>query len=440
MPVPRPLTASMNPNPVLPLTPERRRRFRKHPMGLFLHWGLYAIEAWHEQDIWRRNWKRDDYVQLAARFTAPRFDPDHWIDVALSAGCDYLVLTTKHIDGFCLWDTDQTDFKVTNTPLRRDVVAEFAAACRRRKVGFGLYFSIIDDHHPAYPHAGRRWEFPSSPLGDTPDKDRFIAFLKAQVTELCTRFGRLHSFWWDGNPAGWRDESVHELIRKLQPGILINNRGFAPGDFGTPERDWDESVDRLPAFTAATEACQALGSQSWGYRHEEDYYTEAHLQRSIAKILAKGGNYLLNTGPMADGRIAAPDRRQLARLGQWLEKVRPALLAAPVSDLIDNRDILLTRESARVFNVVLHRVPATRSVALKPFVTLPVRATELNTGLPVETRAELLPWDHESGISYLRLYNLDERILKHAVPVIRLEFARPPKRLICGPAGLPVEP
>jgi alpha-L-fucosidase len=430
----------MHPNPVLPLTPARRRRFQRHRLGLFLHWGLYAIEAWHEQDIWRRQWTRAAYGKLADRFDARRFDPDHWIDVALSAGCDYLVLTTKHIDGFCLWNTTTSEFKSTRSPLGRDVVAAFAAACRRRKVGFGLYFSIVDLHHPAYPHAGRRWEFADPQPGDTPDEARFITFLKAQVTELCTRYGRLHAFWWDGNPAGWRDPSINALIRRLQPHILINNRGFSEGDFGTPERDWDDSVNQLPVFSVATEACQALGSQSWGYRHEEDYYTEAHLQRSIAKILAKGGNYLLNTGPMADGRIAPPDRRILARLGRWLEPIRPALTGEPVSHLIDNRDVLLTRESARVFHVVLHRPPVTSSVALKPFVTLPARATDLRSGLSVEVRNDLLPWDHDSGIGYLRLYRLDPRILKHAVPVIRLEFDRPPKRRVRGEAGLAIEP
>ena len=409
-------------------------------MGLFLHWGLYAIDAWHEQDIWRRNRERSEYASLAARFTARNFDPDHWIDVALSAGCDYLVLTTKHIDGFCLWDTAQTEFKSTNTPFGRDVVEEFSAACRRRKVGFGLYFSIVDDHHPAYPHSGARWEFPRNPPGDRPDKSAFLRFLRAQVTELCTRYGRLHAFWWDGNPQGWRDARIHSLIRRLQPEILINNRGFAPGDFGTPERDWDSSVNELLSFPAATEACQALGSQSWGYRSDEDYHTEAHLQRSIAKILAKGGNYLLNTGPMADGRIAMADRRLLSSIGKWLGACLPALTAAPASALIHNREVLLTRTGPRTFNVILHTPPATRSVALKPFITLPARAVELNTGIEVEVRNDLLPWDHEAGIGYLRLYNLDSRILRLPVPVIRLEFSRTPRRLVRGPEGQPVEP
>lgn len=404
-------------------------RFQSQRLGLFLHWGLYSLEAWHEQDQWRRGWKREDYSRLIERFSAKRFECERWLDVADTLGAKYVCLTTKHADGFCLWDSNLTDFKVTKSPLGRDVVAELADACSRRGMALGLYYSVVDENHPSYPHAGRRWEYAKAQPGDRPSKRRYIEYVKGQVTELCTRYGPLHSFWWDANPAGWRDPSLNALIRKLQPRILINNRGFDGGDFGTPERDWDDTVNTVGKFAGATEACQALGNQSWGYRHEEDYYTEQHLLRSLAKILGKGGNYLLNTGPKGDGTLADVDRKLLRGIGTWVTKTREAWEGVkPVSDLIVNSDVILTRRDARTYYVILHRAPVTRSVQLKPFTSLPVRAVELTSGRQVEVRNDLLPWDHESGVGYLRLYNLPPKVLAETVPVVRLEFDRPPKR------------
>lgn len=415
--------------------------FREPKLGLFLHWGLYALEGWHEQDQWRRNWKREDYARLAKRFTASNFDPHHWIDVAGELGATYLCLTTKHADGFCLFDSKQTHYTSMHTAFGRDVVRELADACHARKMPLFLYYSVIDEHHPSYPHAGRRWEYPGPQPGDKPSKQAYLKYLKAQVTELCTNYGRIHGFWWDANIARWRDPSINALIRKLQPGIVINDRGLDDGDFGTPERDWDESVNAQLAFDQPTEACQALGSQSWGHRRHEDYYTHAHLVRSIAKIHGKGGHYLLNTGPLPDGRIAPRERRMLQAIGNWYRATREAFVGVkPVSDLIANRDVLLTRRNARTWYVVLHKLQATRTIELKPFISQPVRATELVSGKPVQTRLELLPWDHEHGQPFLRVYDLPESLLNRTAPVIRLEFDRPPKRAALDTMGITKEP
>lgn len=414
--------------------------FRQPKLGLFLHWGLYALEAWHEQDQWRRRWKREDYARLARRFSARRFDAHHWLDVAQELGATYVCLTAKHADGFCLWDSAHTDYKVTRTPLARDVVGELAQACADRQVPLFLYYSVVDEHHPAYPHAGRRWEYPAPQPGDRPSKKVYLDYLRAQVTELCTRYGRLHGFWWDANIARWRDPSLNALIRRLQPGIVINDRGFDEGDFGTPERDWDSSVDTALAFARPTEACQALGSQSWGFRRGEDYYTDGHLRRSLAKILGKGGHYLLNTGPRADGRIAVRDRALLRSLGRWHRQVREAFEGTrPASQLVANRDILVTRRDVRTWYAILHRVPATRSVSLKPLTSLPIRATDLVTGARIHVRNDLLPWDHECGIGYLRLYDLPPRVLATGAPVIKLEFDRPPDRHASGEGAPKIE-
>lgn len=396
--------------------------FFRHRFGLFLHWGIYAVDAWHEQDQWRRNRTREDYERLMPRFNPRKFDPEAWLDLAQAAGMSYLCFTTKHIDGFCLWDSDLTDYKITNTPYRRDILALLADACHRRHVPLCLYYSVVDMHQRNYPHAGRRWEYPAPPPGDEPDLNRYVEYLKGQVRELCTRYGKIHGFWWDGNCLQHRDPSVNAMIRDLQPGIIINNRGLDDGDFSTPERDWDATVNSELLFAKPVEACQALGSQSWGYRRGEDYHTDLHLLRSIAKILAKGGNYLLNTGPKADGTIAAEDTRMLKKIGRWQAAASEAFDGVePCSHLLENRDLLLTRRGSTYY-VILHQPPTVRAVALKPFTDLPRAATLLNTGRPVEVRNEMLPWDHPFNQGFLRICNLPQDILNHTVPVIKLEF------------------
>ncbi len=254
--------------------------------GLFIHWGIYAIPGWQEQHQWRGRVPRDEYVKLADQWNPVRFDPDAWLDLAAESGMQYVVLTTKHHDGFCLWDTEHTDYNTMNTPYNRDVLRQLADACQRRNVPLGLYYSIADWHHPNYPNQGRHHELPGPKPGDEPDLMRYLDFLRAQVRELCTRYGEISCFWWDMNVDQHVDPSVNTMIRELQPGAVINNRGFDEGDFGTPERDPGKSGEER-SFEGLTEACQSVGIESWGYRVDEDYYTDRHLIRSIDRYLAR---------------------------------------------------------------------------------------------------------------------------------------------------------
>lgn len=391
-------------------------------LGLFIHWGLYSLEGWHEQDLWRRGWKwtRESYAHLATQICPQNFAPDEWLDVAQDAGMEYLCFTAKHVDGFCLWDTCHSDFKVTKSPFGEDVLAAVSEACARRGFPLVVYYSIADLHHPAYPHAGRRWEWATSPPGDQPSQTRYLDYVRNQITELCSNYGKLQGFWWDANPAQWHDPTFNKSIRAMQPGIQINNRGFDAGDFKTPERDWDIEEDAF--FTTPTEACQSIGSQSWGYRHQEDYYTDKHLLRSIARVRARGGDYLLNTGPDANGNIAREDRRILAQIGKWDRACREAFEETlPCSHLTANEDCLLTRRGNTLY-VILYREPATRSIPLKPIDLMPESAVVLNTGLPAVCQLELLPWDFSEKQPFLRIHHLPLDILNETVPVIRLIF------------------
>ena len=239
--------------------------FFKNCFGMFVHWGLYAIPAWHEQHQYRGRVERAEYVKLLKQFNPKQFDPERWLDLMQETGMKYLCITSKHCDGFCLWDTRQTTYNVMNTPYKRDILGMLSEACHKREIPLCLYYSIADWNHPNYPNEGRQHEIPPQP-GDSPDWEKYLEFLKAQVRELCTNYGKIHGFWWDANVPKYKDTSINAMIRQLQPDAVINNRGFDDGDFGTPERDYqkDESV----SFDHPTEANQAVGMESWGYRSD----------------------------------------------------------------------------------------------------------------------------------------------------------------------------
>jgi len=161
--------------------------FFENRFGLFLHWGSYAIPAWHEQHQWRARVPRSEYVKLAERWNPRKYDPDRWLDLMQDAGMKYVCITTKHHDGFCLWDTKETRFNTMNTPYKRDILGMLADACHRRRVPLCLYYSIADWNHPNYPNQGRHHELAGPEPGDQPDWDKYLEFLKAQVRGAAER-------------------------------------------------------------------------------------------------------------------------------------------------------------------------------------------------------------------------------------------------------------
>jgi alpha-L-fucosidase len=212
------------------------------------------------------------------------------------------------------------------------------------------------------------------------------------------------------------------MIRRLQPNAVVNDRGFDQGDFGTPERDVDAAGDETLGFSKRTEACQSVGTESWGYRRDESYYTDRHLLRSIDKYLARDANYLLNVGPTADGVIPAEAASILRRIGAWHRSAAEAFDdVVPASSLTSNRNVLLTRKHGTVY-VHCHRDPVGDSVKLKPLARLPRRATLLNSGLPVRCVVDMAPSDHVERAAYLRVVGLPANEMSNTVMVIKLEF------------------
>jgi len=395
--------------------------FFEKRFGLFLHWGVYAIDGFHEQDQWRRRIPRADYVQLAKRWNPTAFDPDAWLDLAEEAGMEYVVLTAKHHDGFCLWDTRETGFNTMNTPYGQDIVKRYTDACHKRGMPVGIYYSVVAWNHPNYPNQGRHHELAGPEPGDTPDIEAYMEFLRRQVRELCTNYGEVNLFWWDMNVEKYVDPTINAMIRELQPNCVINNRGMDEGDYGTPEREWDQNGDAL-AFEKPVEACTSVGIQSWGYRTDESYYTDRLLLRNIDRYIAKGGNFLLNVGPRPDGVIPERAADILRRIGAWIKPVREALYdVIPASHMTQNRQVLLTRRENTLY---VHLIKDTmgEDVILKPLYDLPKKATLLNDGRELRVANDMVPSQHMEQRGYLRIQGVPVNAYANSVIVIKLEF------------------
>ena len=403
---------------------DKRDWFFEKRYGMFVHWGLYSIQGWHEQHQWRGRVERKEYVKLAEQWNPIKFEPEKWLDLMQEAGMQYLTVTTKHHDGFCLWDTKQTSFNTMNTPYKKDILAMLANECHQRKIPLCLYYSIADWNHPNYPNQGRHHELPPQPQ-DSPDWSKYMEFLKAQVKELCSNYGEIHGFWWDMNVPEYKDTSINQIIRKLQPSAVINNRGFDDGDFGTPERDYDKKASEVKGFERLTEACQSVGMESWGYKKDEDYYTDRHLISSIDKYLARDANYLLNVGPTGEGVISQQSVDIIRRIGIWKKQVDESFTGVESApDLIDTPGVFVTKKNKSIY-VHLNQLPAGNGIKLKPIIVAPQKATLLNTGENIDFTVNLSPSDHATQQPYLRLRNLPANELSNSVMVVKLEFDRP---------------
>lgn len=418
---------------------DERDWFFEKRFGLFVHWGLYAINGWHEQEMWRRHVPRHKYAKLAERFNPTKFNPDDWLDVMEEAGMEYMCVTTKHHDGFCLWDTEFTDFNIMNTPYGKDVIGILAEACHRRNVPLELYYSCVDWHHPNYPNQGRHHEMPAPEADDEPDFTKYMEYVRNQLRELCTRYGKIHGIFWDMNVPGHRDSGINEMIRELQPGAVINDRGYDSGDYGTPERDYQEAKGgSLRYFTERTEACQSIGMHSWGYRIEEDYYSHKYLMQAIDTTLAKGGNYLLNVGPKPDGTFPAESLDALKAIGVWYKSVKEAFAGTEsASHAIANKDIWLTRKGNNLY-LHLFRDPKGSAVIVEPLDTVPKRAVLLNTGEVLTVVRDQGTRHWRQNMDYAKIREIPVNRLTDQVMVIRLEFDRLPETML-SPCALAVD-
>jgi alpha-L-fucosidase len=308
--------------------------FVQDRFGLFIHWGLYALPARHE---WvKQKEEIPDAVYDAKYF--PRFDPDlydpaAWAKAAGDAGMKYFVVTTKHHEGFCLWDSKLTDYKATKTPAKRDLLTPMVKAFRERGLRTGFYHSLIDWHHPHYVidrlHSQRNHP-DRAKLNKGRDQKKYAAYLHGQVRELLTKFGKVDVLWFDFSYPGpdgkgrddWQSAKLVKLIRQLQPKIILDDRLDLPGsgDIKTPEQFQPRAWPTVDGRPVVWEACQTF-SGSWGYHRDEMTWRSVdELIRTLIDCVSKGGNLLLNVGPTGRGEF---DERALSRLhgiGEWMKR------------------------------------------------------------------------------------------------------------------------
>jgi alpha-L-fucosidase len=331
---------------------ERMKWFLEARFGMFVHWGLYAIPARGE---WVRSHEQisvEDYQPFFNEFNPDDYDPREWARVAKDAGMKYAVLTSKHHDGFCLFDSKLTDYKATNTPARRDLVAEYVEAFRAEGLKVGFYYSLLDWHHPDYPAYGDAHH----PMRNNEAfKDRkhnfenYVDYLHGQVRELLTNYGRIDIMWFDfsyGNMSGetWRATDLVKMVRELQPHIIIDNRlggniksehpEIYAGDFASPEQIIPpEGVVNEKGEPIPWEACITLNNH-WGYCvNDLDYKSPKQAIRALVECVSKNGNLLLNVGPNARGQIPAESKEILREVGAWVRKNGASIYGCKAADL-----------------------------------------------------------------------------------------------------------
>jgi len=278
--------------------------------GMFIHWGLYSQLGRHEWVMNRERIPIAEYEKLAQTWKPKPRPAREWAALAKAAGMKYMVMTTKHHEGFCLWDTKLHDYNAAKQGPGRDLVREYVEACREFGLRIGFYYSLMDWHHPdgarcAYDEAARK---------------RFVTFTREAVRELMTNYGKIDILWYDvawplGSPDAWESWETNQMVRKLQPHIIINNRSQLEEDFGTPE-EHIQAAEKGRAW----EACMTFnGSWGWQYAPPEDWHSVRKVIEMLRTCTAGGGNLLLNVGPKPDGSLPEEAVERLTKVGQWLE-------------------------------------------------------------------------------------------------------------------------
>jgi alpha-L-fucosidase len=335
--------------------------------GLFIHWGLYSLPARHEWVKSREKLSDAHYQRYFEHFDPVLYDPVEWARTAWEAGMRYVVLTTKHHEGFCLWDSEFTDYKVTNTPYGKDLLTPFVEAFRQQGFRIGFYYSLIDWHHPDFTidifHPDRS-RHNVSELKQGRDMGRYTEYMRNQVIELLTRFGDIDVLWFDfsypkldykGLPGkgrvDWESEKLVKMVRELQPNILLDNRMDLPeaADIHTPEQIQPTEWLRVKGEPVVWETCQTF-SGSWGYhRDEESWKSSGQLIRMLIGTVACGGNLLMNVGPTAKGTWDHRALEALTVYRDWMRLHSESIYGCSQSEFEAPADCRLTQKGNKLY-------------------------------------------------------------------------------------------
>jgi alpha-L-fucosidase len=399
---------------------ERRRRmkwWREARFGMFVHYGLYALLGRGECVMYWERIPHGEYRKLARRFHPKPGAPREWARLARAAGMKYMVLTSKHDDGFCLWDTQQTDFNAVRMGPKRDLLREYVEACREFGLKVGIYYNLNDWRHPDCPRA----------LKNLRARRRYLDFVQGCVRELTTNYGQIDILWYDFPPAletaeQWESRKMNEMIRQIQPQIIINDRSKMPEDFGTPE-------GHITAQGRSWESCMTFTGQGiWGWRPEPegDWADARRIVEMLRQVTAGGGNLLLNVGPLPDGSVPAVYDEALTRVGKWLKGNEEAVYGQFDRVGHDNFHPWIpygnwTRKGKVAYFWCRHW-PGKKLVLVE--IKTPVeRVSFLKTGKAAE-----FEWNRAAGVLTIRgLPEKDPDRIAHTT-VLKVEFARVPKR------------
>lgn len=409
--------------------------WREARFGMFIHFGLYSTLGgeWNGQPAGSHEWIRNNaripheqYIRLIDRFDPTGFDADEWVSLAKEAGQRYLVITTKHHEGFSLFDSGVTEYDVMASPFRRDIMREIADACRRHDIRIGWYYSIMDWYHPDY-LPRRDWETRNATDADF---DRYVAFMKAQLRELLTNYGDISILWFDGQwESTWNHTlglSLYDYCLSLAPDVIINNRvdvsaegGTATflgrgqaGDFSTPELE--VPATGLPGVD--WESCMTM-NDNWGWsKFDHNWKSVEQLVLLLVETASKGGNLLLNVGPMGDGRFPAESIEGLRGIGRWMRVNSRAIYGSGASPF-ENAPYRVTSQTGRL-NVFIDRwrpgdflLPGLRSAPREAVLLADPAAGPLASRLTAGGLAVTLPDRPPEGIC----------------PVVSLSFDGPPR-------------
>jgi alpha-L-fucosidase len=350
-----------NPSPVL-----SSEWFTHDRFGLFIHWSLFSLAARNE---WLRSTERlssDDYQVYFEHFDPDLYDPRIWAQAAKKAGMRYSLLTTKHHEGFCLWDSAFTDYKATNTPARRDLVKMYTEAFREQGFKIGFYYSLLDWHHPEFPVDVYH------PMRDSPhfhpskmerNVRKYAEYVHKQVRELLTKYGDIALCWFDfsypqieykGLPgkgkADWNADALLKLVRELQPGVLVNDRMGIGGDIYTPEEFQPRAWLQINGQPVRWETCQTMNG-SWGYRsyNAPNWRSADELIRALIDTVSKGGNFLLNVGPNGRGELDANTLDRLRAIGEWMRLHNRSIYGCSASEFTPPPDCRYTQNGKRLY-------------------------------------------------------------------------------------------
>ncbi len=324
---------------------ERTAWYREAKFGMFIHWGPYSLASveasWPIMRPKPGEISEADYRALPGRFNPTNFDPDAWIDLARSTGQQYMVFTSKHHDGFCMFDSSYTDYKVTKTPYGKDVVKQLSDACASRDMRLGLYYSPPDLHHPGFRDVSKLAATNWNGEPERPEWPMYLNYMQLQLSELLTKYGPIGLIWFDGlfHQEKYDGERFMKLIHSLQAGTLVNDRIGVPGDYVTPEQFIPKAIPIKQAHFAGTdrnveqelkagvprledfqlwETCMTINN-TWAYNmHDHEYKSAQTLIRGLVEVASRGGNFLLNVGPQPNGQIQPEFQDRLRAIGDWI--------------------------------------------------------------------------------------------------------------------------